>query len=101
MPDAARQISMPIGIHGQESGDAVFARGLSDPLGKLDDAITDLRIDSETKAILSLQANRAGKPLVEWCRFVLQCQAHGVEYVRSLHLRRFDAVRDLSGIGRE
>lgn len=84
-----------------DSQDPLPSRGLSDPLGKLDDVITDLRIDSETKAILALQASRNGKPLVEWVRFVLQCQAHGVERVKSMHLRRFDAVRDLSGIGQE
>lgn len=90
MPNsAARQPSMPADVQ------ALASRTQSDPLGKLDDTIDTFRIDSETKALLSVQAARAGKPLVEFIRFVLQVQAHGADRVRSLHMRKFDLVGNL------
>ncbi len=90
---AAFQASRPTDCHAP-----MAARGASDPLGKLDDRIEEFRIDSETKAVLALQAARNGKTLAEWVRFILQIQAHGVEHVRSLHLRRFDEVGNLSAL---
>ena len=73
-----------------------FHRGNSDPLGKLDDKIDEFRIDSETKAILNMQAVRQGKTLAEWMRFMSQVQAHGLDRIRKLHLQKFDAVGNLS-----
>lgn len=93
MPADALHASMPTDVQ-----EPMAARGPSDPLGKLDDRIEEFRIDSETRALLSLQAARAGKNLTEFIRFVLQVQAHGPERIRSLHLRKFDLVGNLSAL---
>ena len=90
MPAAALQASIPI------DGQVLASRAQSDPLGKLDDKIDEFRIDSETKALLMVQAARAGKTPIEFIRFVLQVQAHGADRVRSLHMRKFDLVGNLS-----
>lgn len=81
-----------------EAGTPLASRGFSDPLGKLDDRIEEFRIDSETKALLALQAAQAGKPLSEFIRFVLQVQAHGLDRIRMLHLRKFDLVGNVSAL---
>jgi hypothetical protein len=73
-----------------------FARsGSTSLLGKLDDRIEAMRIESEVKARLTLLASASDKPLAEFLRDIYLVLAYGPDEVKRMHRDRVDVVVEM------
>lgn len=68
--------------------------GETSPLGKLDDDLPTIRLANETKALLLVQATKAGLNVSEYVRTWLEIHVHGEEHLKSLYA---DKLRRVSG----
>lgn len=66
--------------------------GASSPFGKLTEQIPAVRVSGETKEALEQAARRAGMPLLEFVRELLDIRAHGIDDVRRMYGARLDVV---------
>ena len=74
-----------------------FSRsGVTSPLGKRTEQIPAIRVSGETKDALEAAARRAGMPLQEFVRELLEIRVHGLGTAMKMYEERLGVVSGMS-----
>lgn len=73
---------------------ALSRTGRSNPLGKLDACLGNIKVAEATREAVDELANKAGVCRSEWVRTLIETVAHGRNHVRDAEARRYNLMTE-------